>query len=271
MNICINAIEAIADGGTLTIKTEVISSDFNMFINMFNDYFQQSQQQEYVKLSIIDNGIGMDEETRSKIFDPFFTTKGKTGGTGLGLAMVYGIIKEFNGHIEVESQIGFGTRFHCFLTLSKECKQRLISIDKEVAIYIPKGAGETILLVDDEKMILEMGNNILKHLGYKKVLLAEDGFTALELYKEKQKEIDVVVLVLIMPKLSGKEVFDRIRLIAPYAKIIFSTGYAKEEMLQSLSDRQANGFLKKPYKIEEMAECIQRVTKMKRGDTTRNL
>ncbi|NWF76082.1 MAG: response regulator [Nitrospirae bacterium] len=266
MNICINAIEAMPDGGTLTIKTEVINPEFNIF----NDYFHQSQQQEYVKLSIIDNGIGMDEETRSRIFDPFFTTKGKTGGTGLGLAMVYGIIKEFNGHIEVESKIGFGTQFHCFLPLSKECKQRLISIDKEVAIDIPKGAGETILLVDDDKMILEMGNNILKHLRYK-VLLAEDGLTALELYKEKQKEIDVVVLDLIMPKLSGKEVFDRIRLIDPYAKIIFSTGYAKEEMLQPLSDRQANGFLKKPYKIKEMAECIQHVIKMKRGDTTRNL
>lgn len=259
MNICINAIEAMPDSGTLIIKTEVITPDFNMF----NDYFQQSQQQEYVKLSIIDNGIGMDEETRNKIFDPFFTTKGKTGGTGLGLAMVYGIIKEFNGHIEVESKIGFGTQFHCYLPLSKKFEQSVSSINKEVAMDIPKGAGETILLVDDEKMILEMGSNILKHLGYK-VLLAEDGLKALELYKEKQKEIDVVILDLIMPKLSGKEVFDRIRLIAPYAKIIFSTGYAKEEMLQPLSDRQADGFLKKPYKIQEMAECIQRVIKMKR-------
>ncbi len=259
MNICINAIEAMPNGGLLTIKTDIIKNDPNIFKNLL----QESQQQEYVKLSIIDTGIGMDEETCKKIFDPFFTTKGKAGGTGLGLAMAYGLIKEFDGHIVVESKLGTGSQFHCYLPLSKKVEQEVTCTEKEVSEDIFKGKGEMVLLVDDEKMILEMGSDILKHLGYK-VLLAEDGLTALDLYKRKHKEIALVILDLIMPRLSGREIFDRMRQIDPNVKIIVSTGYANEELIQPLSDKLADGFLKKPYKINEMAECIHKVIKMKR-------
>jgi PAS domain S-box-containing protein len=254
MNICVNAIEAMPEGGILMIETRIICLDPHTLKN----FPQQCQQHEYVKLSVIDTGMGMDIETCKKIFDPFFTTKGKKGGTGLGLAMVYGLINEFNGHIEVESKIGCGTQVHCYLPFSKENEQEETYKEKEVSLEIPKGNGETILLVDDEKMILEMGSQILKYLGYN-VLLAENGSTALEMYEKNQKEITLVILDLIMPKLSGKEVFDRLRQRDPQVKIIVSTGYAKEDLLQSLSNKRADGFLEKPYKIQEMAECIRGV------------
>ncbi len=248
MNICVNAVEAMPEGGCLTIKTE-------LFYNRLRDC-------EFVKISIIDTGVGMDEETSKRIFDPFFTTKEKTGGTGLGLAIVYGIIKDLKGYIEVESVKGSGTKFSVNLPVSK---QILNYISSDFAIdtsNIPRGNGETILFVDDEIIIRELGKRILEHLGYN-VIVADNGFIAIDLYEKYWNNIKLVILDLIMPELGGKEVFERLKEINPEVKVIVSTGHANEEILRPLLDGNKNmrGFLEKPYKVQEMAERIKDVLK----------
>lgn len=248
MNICVNAAEAMPEGGCLTIKTE-------LFHNRLQDC-------EFVKISIVDTGVGMDEETSKRIFDPFFTTKEKTGGTGLGLAIVYGIIKDLKGYIEVESVKGSGTKFSVNLPISKQISNYISTYPAIDMSNIPRGNGETILLVDDEIIIRELGKRMLEHLGYN-VIVAENGFIAIELYEKYWKNIKLVILDLIMPELGGKEVFERLKEINPEVQIIASTGYANEEILRPLLDGNKNmrGFLEKPYKIQEMAEGIKNALK----------
>jgi signal transduction histidine kinase len=161
MNIFVNAIEAMPGGGELTIKTEISSPRYD---NTVKEMSKQSQDGKYVLVSVIDTGVGMDSETQRKIFDPFFTTKGKSGGTGLGLSTVYGVINEFGGYIEVESKPGAGTVFNVYLPFSKQTVETKTHRDWERFPEIPKGNGETILLVDDEKVILELGSNMLSWL-----------------------------------------------------------------------------------------------------------
>lgn len=259
MNTCVNAIEAMPDGGELTVKTEISSHHFD---NDAKKLPYQLQNSEYVGVFVIDTGVGMDSETRQKIFDPFFTTKRKSGGTGLGLSMVYSVINEFCGYIEVESRHGAGTTFSFYLPISKQPIEAETSKGGDRFKEIPLGNGETILLVDDEKVIRELCRNMLRHLGYN-IIMAEDGIVAIDLYKKYDSEISIVILDLIMPNLSGRDVFDRLRQINPDVKIIISTGYAKDELLQPLLDKRANGFLEKPYKLQELAEGIKNVIEPK--------
>jgi two-component system cell cycle sensor histidine kinase/response regulator CckA len=259
MNICVNAIEAMPGSGELTIKTEICSLYHD---NTVKKLSKQSQDEKYVHVSVIDTGMGMDNETLQKIFDPFFTTKGKSGGTGLGLSTVYGVINEFGGYIEVESKPEAGTIFNVYLPFSRRTAGTETHREWERFTEIPKGNGETILLVDDEKVILELGSNMLQHLGYNNVL-AEDGIVAIDLYKKYGNKIALVILDLIMPHMSGEEVFDQLRQINPDVKIIVSTGYAKEELLHPLLNRRVNGFLSKPYKIQEFAEEVKSAIEQK--------
>lgn len=260
MNICVNAVEAMPGGGELTIKTEILSGNSEVRGKNVPHLLQDN---EYVRVSIIDTGVGMNEETRQKVFDPFFSTKSMTGGTGLGLAIAYGVMNEFNGHINVESMPGKGSVFTLYLPLSRKADIHMLSEDTKGVSEIPMGNRETVLLVDDEEIILELGRKLLEHLGYN-VILAEDGYAALDLYTKHANEIEIVILDMLMPKLSGKEVFDRLRKKNPELKIIVSTGYCKEDFLQSLSDKKANGILKKPYKISEMAHLLQSTIKGKK-------
>lgn len=255
MNICVNAVESMPNGGELTIKTEV---SFHYADSLVQKLPNQPVNGEYVGLSVIDTGAGMDGETRQRIFDPFFTTKGESGGTGLGLAMVYGVINEFNGYIEVESTPGVGTAFRIYLPVSKRRPGAERREDWNKFSDAPKGNGETILLVDDESIIRELGRDVLEQLGYN-VFVAEDGLAALDLYEKHRDKIDLVILDLIMPNLGGKEAFERLRQINPKVKVIISTGYAKDEVLEPLLDNRADGFIKKPYKIQNMARVVRSV------------
>jgi len=255
MNICVNAVEAMPNGGELTIKTEV---SFHYADSLVQKLPNQPVNGEYVGLSVIDTGAGMDSETRQRIFDPFFTTKGESGGTGLGLAMVYGVINEFNGYIEVESTPGVGTAFRIYLPVSKRRPGAERREDWDKFSDAPKGNGETILLVDDESIIRELGRDVLEQLGYN-IFVAEDGLAALELYEKHRDKIDLVILDLIMPNLGGKEAFERLRQINPKVKVIISTGYAKDDILEPLLDNRADGFIKKPYKIQNMAQVVRSV------------
>jgi CheY-like chemotaxis protein len=206
---------------------------------------------KYVKISVSDTGTGMDEKTRERIFDPFFTTKGMGRGTGLGLATVYGIIKGHRGAIHVYSEPGQGTTFNIYLPAS----EREVIREKTETGTIAMGT-ETILLVDDEKMVLEVSREMLESLGYR-VYAVGSGQEALAVYMEKRKEIDLVILDMIMPGISGGETFDRLREINSAVRVLLSSGYSINGEAKTIMDRGCNGFLQKPFQLEQLSGKVR--------------
>lgn len=197
----------------------------------------------YVKISVTDTGTGMDTKTKERIFEPFFTTKEIGRGTGLGLAMVYGIIKGHKGMINVYSELGHGTTFTIYLPASEK------DVVKEMAATgkIVRGT-ETILLVDDEKMLMEVNKELLEMLGYR-IYISGSGQEAISVYLEKRNEIDLVILDMIMPGMSGGETLDRLQLINPKVNVLLSSGYSLEGQAQEILDKGCNGFLQKPFRL----------------------
>jgi CheY-like chemotaxis protein len=195
----------------------------------------------------------MDKATRARIFEPFFTTKemGRGRGAGLGLASAYGIIKGHNGIIDVISEKGHGSTFFIYLPATEE---ELIAENKSPGT-IEKG-NETLLLVDDEDKIIDVTSEILKTLGYK-VLVAKSGSVAIDIYKEKQKEIDLVILDMIMPVMSGDETFDALKAINPQVKVILSSGYSIDGQATKIMDKGCRCFIQKPYKIVDISNKIR--------------
>jgi two-component system, cell cycle sensor histidine kinase and response regulator CckA len=208
-------------------------------------------------LTVTDSGMGMDKETMERIFDPFFTTKEMGRGTGLGLASAYGIIKGHGGHIDVESQEGQGTTFRIFLPASEKEVERVVkSVER-----ITKGTG-TVLLVDDEGVILEIGRDLLEAMGYH-VLTADRGKKAIELYRKNQDEIVIVVLDMVMPAMGGGEAYDRLKEINPGVKVLLSSGYSIDGEAAEILKRGCNGFIQKPFKINGLAEKIGEILNKK--------
>jgi CheY-like chemotaxis protein len=193
----------------------------------------------------------MDEKTKEQIFDPFFTTKAMGRGTGLGLATVYGIIKGHKGMIDVSSELGYGTTFTIYLPAS----EKEVVKDNAETLAIVKGK-ETIMLVDDEKMVLESNKEILELLGYK-VYAFGSGQEAIAIYMGKSKEIDLVILDMIMPGISGGETFDHLREINPEVRVLLSTGYSLKGEAQAIMDRGCKGFLQKPFQIEKLSQKVR--------------
>ena len=205
----------------------------------------------YVRISITDTGVGMDENTRRRIFDPFFTTKEMGRGTGLGLASAYGIIRGHSGMITVYSEKGQGTTFNIYLPASlKEVA------DEPAADSVLRGGKETILLVDDEEIITEVSGKLLAELGYK-IIPARSGEEAVELYARKHSEIDLVIIDMIMPGLSGSETFDQLKAIQPAIRAILSSGYSMNGKAREIMDKGVRVFLQKPYRLHDLAEKIR--------------
>jgi len=245
LNLYVNAWQAMPGGGDLYIQTENVTFD--------PDDAQSFEitTDRYVKISISDTGVGMDEATREKIFEPFFTTQEMGTGTGLGLASVYGIIANHGGFINVDSQKGGGTTFNIFLPAS----------DKDVIEEeIPPGeivTGEgTVLLVDDEEIIIDVSEQLLKRLGYR-VLTAGSGKAAIDIYKGKEAEIDMVILDMIMPSMGGRETYDRLKAINPDIKVLLSSGYSINGQAREILDRGCNGFIQKPFNMKELSQKIR--------------
>ncbi|WP_457572256.1 hybrid sensor histidine kinase/response regulator [Desulfovulcanus sp.] len=251
LNLCINASDAIEDYGTLTITTERAVLDQ-----------EKDGRREYIKISVSDTGCGIPVEIQHQIFDPFFTTKPKEKGTGLGLSTVYGIIKDHDGHIDFETEIGKGTTFHVYLPATHNTPLSLQKTKMEEESFqggTQKGT-ETILLADDEEIIRDLVRTLLTEHGYE-VIVAQDGAEALEIYKAKQTSIDLVMLDLAMPRMNGIETLEAIKAINPKVKVIISSGYyADTALLRSLKrlDLNTNSFLNKPYKVEDLLAAIKR-------------
>ncbi len=207
----------------------------------------------YVKVSVSDNGCGMNSETLKRIFEPFFSTKQRGQGTGLGLSSVYGIIKNHGGTITVYSEEGVGTTFNIFLpAITKAVKETKKNSRKIVS------GNETILLVDDEAIVREVNQEILSELGHR-VFSAGNGRQALELYQEKGNEIDLVILDMIMPEMSGAEVFAKLKELNPKVKVLLASGYSVEGQSAKIMAQGCNGFIQKPFTLELLSNKINEI------------
>jgi CheY-like chemotaxis protein len=245
LNVFINAWQAMPGGGDLTIRTENV--------RLTKDYAKPYvvTPGKFVKISIADTGIGMDEDVRQRIFEPFFSTKGMGRGTGLGLASTYGIIQNHGGFINVESEKDAGTTFHIYLPAFEN---KVPTIEKTVG-EVAEGTGN-VLLVDDEAYILDIGRKLMGRFGYK-VITAGSGQEALEIYEQDPAAIDIVILDMIMPKLDGGKTYDRLKKIDPNVKVLLSSGYSIAGKASEILKRGCNGFIQKPFDIRELSSKIK--------------
>ena len=247
MNLMVNAADAMPFGGDLVLETVNISH------NQIRGKVYHPRPGDYVMLTVMDTGVGMDPKTLERIFDPFFTTKELGKGTGLGLASVYGIIKGHGGYIDVESEKGKGTTFKIYLPGTEK---RIEKTEKEPEV-IQKGS-ETILIIDDEDMVLEVGEKFLRFMGYQ-VLTALNGKEAIEVYRKQREIIHLVILDLVMPKMEGGEVFERLKEISPDVKILISSGYSVDGKASQILDRGACGFIQKPFDMMQLSKSIRAI------------
>jgi len=247
LNLYVNAWQAMPAGGDLYIQTENVTLDEN-YTKPFN-----MEPGRYAKISVTDTGVGMDEATQQRIFDPFFTTKEMGRGTGLVLASVYGIIKNHGGIINVYSEKGEGTTFNIYLPTSEKEGME----EEELPEELLKGT-ETILLVDDEDMIIDVGQGMLKALGYT-VLVARGGKEAIELYRANKDNIDMVILDRIMPQIDGGKAYDRMKKINPDIKVLLSSGYSINGQAEEILDRGCDGFIQKPFNMRQFSKKIREI------------
>jgi len=244
LNLYVNAWQAMSAGGDLYLKTRNVILDSSI-VKPF-----KVEPGKYVEISVSDTGVGIDKETRKRIFEPFFTTKEMGRGTGLGLASVYGIVKSHGGYIDVSSEKEKGTTFTLYLPASEKKAVQ----EKAVPAEMFRGTG-TILLIDDEKMILDVGCELLEELGYT-VLSALSGREALEIFQEYSTKIDLVIMDMIMPGMSGGETFDRLRSINQDIKVLLSSGYSLNGQATQILRRGCDGFIQKPFNLNQLAEKI---------------
>jgi PAS domain S-box-containing protein len=250
LNLCVNARDAMQSGGVLTINTSMLAG-----LSVHNRH-PDAVADSYICIEVVDNGTGMAAEVRNRIFEPFFTTKEKGKGTGLGLAVVFGIVQTHHGFIDVESELGKGATFRLYLPVSDD-REHLEAAKKETIEEIPGGT-ETLLIVEDETALNENLNDVLTGKGYT-VLSAFDGLIAVNIYTERQKEIALVLTDLGLPKLTGMEVFKRIRQLNPNVRIIVATGYLDPEMRSELLKAGIQKFIYKPYNPKEVLKVIREV------------
>ena len=250
MNLCLNAAEAMAEnGGTLTVRTRSGPMEERERSVLAQ---RGKEPADVVWLTVQDTGVGMSAEVRDHIFDPFFTTKSKQGGTGLGLSIVYGIVTNHGGDVRVLSNPGEGTLFETFLPASTGESTDL----PEVTTGDLRGT-ETVLVVDDELIVRQMVTEVLSGYGYQ-VVGAPSGTEAVEMYPELKGRIDVVLLDMVMPGLSGEETFVELRRLDPALRVLLTSGYAQEDVTDRLIGQGAAGMVYKPYKSETLLAHIRR-------------
>lgn len=249
LNLYINASQAMPGGGELHIQTE------NVTLNKDDVKPFGLASGRYVKISVTDTGVGMDEATRQRIFDPFFTTK-EVRGTGLGLASVYGIVKNHGGFINVYSEKGHGATFNIYLPAIavESLAQRA---ERKEAVEILRGDA-TVLFVDDEEMIIEIGKAFLEKLGYD-VLIAQTGREAIETYEKNKERIDIVILDMIMPDMGGGGVYDRLKEVNDNIKVLLSSGYNINGEATEILNRGCNGFIQKPFNMKQLSQKLREI------------
>jgi PAS domain S-box-containing protein len=251
MNLCINARDAMPEGGRLTVTAENISMDEN-----FARLILGAHPGQYIMLTVADTGMGIPLEIQEKIFEPFFTTKEKGKGTGLGLSTVYAIVRSHNGFIKLYSEFGKGTEFKIFIPTTQQ-KEKVSEpiLNKEIV----RGNGERILVVDDELFVLQITKEILEVQGYT-VLLATDGAEATALFAGSKKEsISLVITDMNMPLMDGSSTIRALRRLDPKLKIVVSSGLLTDVNSAGLGGLDIQGYLTKPYTAEQLLIMVQKV------------
>ncbi len=251
LNLALNARDAMPEGGEITFNTDIQSLDAAFCNTHHNDI----NPGDYLQISVIDTGEGIPKKIRQYIFEPFFSTKDMAEKTGMGLAAVYGIIKNHKGVIDVTSKVNSGTTMTIYLPLAeKKDLRETESTPHKVSIR----DSAHILLVDDEEMLAEMAHDILVSLGYK-VTVCRDGKEALEVYTELWQEIDLILLDIVMPEMDGKETYLAMREINPKVKVLVSSGYSLTGRAREILAQGGHGFLQKPYRKVQLAEKVERI------------
>jgi PAS domain S-box-containing protein len=251
LNLLINARDAMPNGGEITISSHTITPDLRE-----TTIFGEAQSGEFASIVIRDSGIGMTYAVQQRIFEPFFTTKEK--GTGLGLSVVYGVVNSHGGFLSVQSEPGKGSQFSMFFPLLADREKFRLTLKKQ---RLRQGS-EKILVVDDEEHVRELIGQMLQHLGYK-VETVQSGRRALEIMREKAR-FDAVILDMNMPKMGGKETFLKLKRLRPNLKVVVSTGYSDESIESAPLNTLVDGFIQKPYQLEELSKVLREVFDEKR-------
>lgn len=254
LNLCVNARDAMANRGTLTFKTRSVTGAMLQHLG-------DNLEGQYVCIEVTDTGVGMDERVRSRIFEPFFTTKDTGQGTGLGLSVVYGIVKNHDGFIDVESKPMAGTSFRLYFPAQSSdaaLKEPIAKIDAQPTMVSNSTA--TVLVVEDEERMLHALGKILAKQGYT-VLKASDGEMALDTYERHHETIDVVLLDIGLPKMSGRDVLLRMKNRNPDVKVVIASGHFEDEMNSDIDQAGVKHLLRKPYMPDEVIKIFQSLTK----------
>jgi PAS domain S-box-containing protein len=247
-NMYVNAWQAMENSGDLTVSTS------NRTLNPSDVAAHGIKAGDYVQITVTDNGIGMDAKTIQRIYDPFFTTKERGRGTGLGLASAYGIIKNHSGLIRVFSKPNQGTTFFILLPATEKTLEAQPPEPSEE----PMSGSGTILLIDDEEIVIESVGCMIEHLGYQ-LIVARSGKEAIQIYDTHSSNIDLVILDMIMPDMNGSETFDRLKAIDPNVQIILSTGYSADGQANEILKRGCKGLITKPFTLGELSEKLSRI------------
>lgn len=251
LNLLLNAADAMPDGGDVRVETTCLSGR-EVKQNAILDC-----NRDYVRLKISDRGPGIPEKIRDRIFEPFFTTKGMGNGTGLGLSTAYGIARNHGGMIAVESEVNAGSSFLVYLPLSTN----EATPEEKVEMQAVVGHG-TVLLVDDEDSVIDATAELLELMGFN-VLTARDGAQALEQFRRHWRCIDLVILDLILPDISGREVFDKLKATDPAVKVLLSSGFSLAGQAEELIASGCRGFIQKPYHIDHLSAQLKKILSVK--------
>jgi two-component system, cell cycle sensor histidine kinase and response regulator CckA len=252
LNLCVNARDAMPDGGNLLLRTRTLSGA------ELCGRFREARAERYACISVSDTGLGMEEEIKRRVFEPFFTTKEPGQGTGLGLSVVYGIVSNQDGFIEATSERGRGSAFHIYLPIPKD-QAALVDVRQPFEgrkIARRAGYNETILFVEDEVRQLHLMQSFLEGEGFR-VLAARDGVEALELHLRHKEEVAVVILDLGLAKLNGWEAFQRMKQINPKVKGILASGHLSRDVESQMAKGGLSGVIQKPYAVEEVLAKIE--------------
>jgi two-component system cell cycle sensor histidine kinase/response regulator CckA len=252
LNMYVNAWQAMPRGGELYLETQTVTVDEN------HVRAGLGKTGRYFKISITDTGVGMDKRTKERIFEPFFTTREMGRGTGLGLASSYGIIKNHGGFIDVYSEPGKGTTFSIYLPMT-QADTTPDDAKEEKTVEIQKGEG-TVLLVDDEDMIVEVGEHLLNRIGYR-ALVAKSGEEAVSIYRDSNASIDLVILDMIMPGMGGRQTFECLKQIDPSIKVILSSGYSMNTETKEILNHGCRGFIQKPFSMAQLSQKLNEVAR----------
>jgi PAS domain S-box-containing protein len=242
LNLAINARDAMPEGGDLTFSTRRFRLD-----DEYCRTHPESIPGDYIAVEVADTGSGIPKEIVGRIYEPFFTTKPTGQGTGMGLSMVYGIVKNHGGEIEVSSDVGRGTVFRVLFP----CREEYSPDDAEEAHRHPVGGVGSILVVDDEEVVRKTASNMLQRLGYE-VTPVSRGSEAVEYYRKHGSEVDLVIIDLVMPDMDGGDCLDGLLHIDPDVRVLLSTGYGLDGRVQELLDKGGRGFIQKPYQLQEL-------------------